>query len=441
MNFKKTLGLVLTAALVSTSLVAVKPVKAAAPVVATAPTSINFKYFFPQRSLLVDGEADSYVVDTDYAGKVQYEFWVKSATDKNAKWQVVSADANGKPGYTAAVDGQNTPYAIPVVKDFTFKQGQYYTAVYVKAVGSEGKINYNHYMDATTGVDTQDAKTGTVQTCDTVKTGYFNAVSQNYKQKYKEMLDDFMFSQDSAAVGQTVTFKGFNSAPGAKLKLVVRKVGSDATTQTVVNPDAFKSSVDWAPKEAGTYQLIAWSAPYNAGKNADRDGWAISSKYYTVTDAPVQSKLTVTKVGDFNPFFGVEDVTVNDSSLVAKVLVNGTESKFTAPNATTVRLALDNEPTSIVLVDKDGNKVTAKGSDTPTPVTKTLSVTKVGDFNPFFGVQDITVNDSSLVAKVLVNGTESKFTAPNATTVRLALDNEATSIVFVDASGNQVTVK
>ncbi|MFL0249142.1 hypothetical protein ACJDT4_01810 [Clostridium neuense] len=443
MNFKKTLGLVLTAALVSSSIVAVKPAKAATtsatPVVATAPISStvqSFSYFFAQKSLAFDGDRDSCVVSTAYNGQVQYEMWVKQVSDPNAKWQVVSKGADGKPGYAEATDGNNSLYTIPLVDGFSFKQGNYIIAVYAKVANTDGAKSNGLKIDGS-GVA---GSTGTEQKFDVATSAKLQVKSSSDKQKYDDVMSgDFMFTPGTLVAGQKTTFKGFASQKdGAKYKFIVRKSGTDGSdikNYTFLN-DSFQSSVDWTPAEAGTYEVIAWSEA-KVNKGGARDGWAIST--VTVAAAPVQSKLTVTKVADFNPFMGVQQITVNDSSLVSKVLVDGKETKFSAPDATTVRMVLDNEPTTIVLVDKDGNQVTAKGGSTPT--TKTLTVTKVADFNPFMGVQQVTVNDSSLVSKVLINGKEAKFSAPDATTVRLVLDDEPTSIVLVDAQGNQVTAK
>jgi|GEM_PF-2877675 len=291
MNFKKTLGLVLTAALISSSVVAVKPAKAATtatPVVATAPTQAStltsFSYFYAQRSLLVAGESNTYVVDTNYNGKVQYELWIQDTADKTGKWQVISKGTDGKPGYTEAVDGQNSPYAIPVVDGFTFKEGSYNVAVYAKVAGTAGTQTRGHYIDATTGVDT-DSKSGTEQKYDILTTGRFRAENASIKQKYNEMLGDFIFDQDanSFVAGKKVTFKGFSSQKdGAKYKFLVRKLGADYGTQTVINDAAYASTVDWTPKDAGTYEIIAWSEP-TVNKSAGLDGWRIG--YATVKPA------------------------------------------------------------------------------------------------------------------------------------------------------------
>lgn len=342
MNFKKTLGLVLTAALVSTSLVAVKPAKAATPVVATAtatataPTSAlkSFNYFFAQRSMLVAGEADSMVVDTNYNGQVQYELWVKSTTDSNAKWQVVSVDGKGNVGYTDAVSGNNSPYAIPVKSGFTFAQGQYSVAVYAKVAGTAGTNSYGHFINSN-GVD-DGTKTGTEQKYDIVKTTRFNAIAS--KGNYNEMLGDFSFSSNSLVAGQKVTFKGFaGQKDGAKYKLVFRELGKDITTQTVVN-STYATSVDWTPAEAGTYEVIAWSAP-DVNKAGARDGWAIETvtvKAATpVPTTPTVDATTITTKAGLLP--GQTFVTLKLAGGVDQTLYNvsfsGTALKYNADKA------------------------------------------------------------------------------------------------------------
>lgn len=418
MNFKKTLGLVLTAALVSSSLVAVKPVKAATSALT------GFNYFYAQRSLLVENEADTYVVDTNYSGKVQYELWVKKASDPSAKWQVVSADANGKAGYTEAVDGQNSPYAIKLVSGFTFDKGKYYTAVYAKVAGTAGVKTYGHFIDAN-GVDT-DSKSGTEQKYDIVKSGYFNAMSTDYKQKYNEMLDDFLFDKSSFVAGQKVTFKGFASQKsGAKYKLVVRKFGTAASSQAVLN-STFASTVDWTPTEAGTYQVIAWSEPTNAGKNAARDGWRIDT--ITVTPAaPVQQQPKVdetsitTKAGMIlGQTFVQLKLTGTDDPSKCTVSFGNQPLKYDAESGTfygnlnsvdlvalkkaasyTVVAPTTPSQTSSSIHDTTGSALTV----TLSPSAEKVLVSAVLNKSHILSTLSVDTNDLSVSVKVTFNGT------------------------------------
>lgn len=450
MNFKKTLGLVLTAALVSSSLVAVKPAKAATttvvPVVTTAPTSslTAFNYFYAERSLLVAGEADTYVVDTNYSGQVQYELWVKKADDANAKWQVVSVDGKGEVGYTDAVNGQNAPYSIPLKSGFTFAQGKYYTAVYAKVAGTAGAKSYGHYIDST-GVET-DSKSGTEQKYDIATTGYFNAVSTDYKQKYNEMLGDFLFDASSFVKGQKVTFKGFTSQKdGAKYKLVVRKFGDPASSQVVLN-NAFASTVDWTPAAAGTYELIAWSEPVNA-KGADRDGWRIGT--VTVNDSTAQATVS-TAVSSAT--FGSSITVTSDYTGATKFQVFTADGKTadsavqTLGKGTTVYPAVKTGDAAVIALLDDSSKVLTTvnvtlGTDAkvtqptaPSQPTTSNIVAKVAAAT--FGSSVSITTDNTSAAKFQV------YTADGSTAESAVQDiAKGTTVYPAVKAGDTVTIK
>ncbi|WP_234123188.1 hypothetical protein [Clostridium hydrogenum] len=424
MNFKKTLGLVLTAALVSTSLVAVKPAKAATTVVATAtataPTSAlkSFNYFFAQRSMLVAGEADSMVVDTNYNGQVQYELWVKSTTDPNAKWQVVSVDGKGNVGYTDAVSGNNSPYAIPVKSGFTFAKGQYSVAVYAKVAGTAGTNSYGHFINSN-GVD-DGTKTGTEQKFDIVKTTRFNAIAS--KGNYNDMDSDFAFSSNSFVAGQKVTFKGFaGQNNGAKYKLVVRELGKDITNQTVLN-STYATSVDWTPAEAGTYEVIAWSAP-DVNKTAARDGWSITTvtvKAATpVSTTPTVDATTITTKPGLLPgqTFVTLKLTGTTDQSTCSVSFQGTALKYSATNGVfygtvnSVDAKLLGDPTSYTVT-------TSTPTPTPTPTAASVDTTTITTKPGLLpGQTFVTVKLAGGVDQTLYNvsfsGTALKYSATN----------------------------
>jgi ribosomal protein S16 len=177
------------------------------------------------------------------------------------------------------------------------------------------------------------------------------------------------------------------------------------------------------------------------GKNAEFDPTSDDYKIKKVevkkaaTPTPV-TDLTVTKVGDYNSTSGYIDITVNDSSLATGAKVNGTavtSGNFQVLDGTTIRIFASAEPSSISIT-------TAKG-DIVAKAATSLTVTKVGTYNPILGYIDVTVNDSSLATGAKVNGTavtSDNFKTPNGTTVRIFTDEEPTSISITTAKGDVV---
>ncbi|MBZ9625202.1 cell wall-binding repeat-containing protein [Clostridium sp. FP2] len=71
------------------------------------------------------------------------------------------------------------------------------------------------------------------------------------------------------------------------------------------------------------------------------------------------TKLAFVSAGVYSYVLGGTTVTVNDSSLVSKVMVDGVEATTMVLTGTTIRVSTDAKPISMILVDKDGVKVTA----------------------------------------------------------------------------------
>lgn len=156
------------------------------------------------------------------------------------------------------------------------------------------------------------------------------------------------------------------------------------------------------------------------------------------TTASAVELAVIPPVKDYNQILGYTTVKVNNTALIKSVTVDGKETTaYNVVNSTTVRIMSDTEPYNITLTSTSGKTFVV--IDKP---RVTLAVTKVGDFNPIMGFIDIKVNDTSLVDKVVVNGTElsdSNIRKLSGESLRLLLDEEPTQIILKTKDGKDVT--
>lgn len=231
---KKKMSLLLAAVLVASGVGMVKP--AAAAVAAPKVT-----YVAPAITMAEVGDDFSFALQSDYAGKVQYQIWAQNTATK--VWYELTK------GYTELVNGKD-PFVPANVNNLP--AGSYKASVWVKAEGSKAK--YDSYATASFKIQ---------------KDGYFAGRAKM----------DNLGLKDTYKVGDSITITG---ADQYKLhvfdpSVAVRAKGwtTDATYETAAG-----TSDDYKFTKAGTYLIDVW------GKKADSknlyDGWTL--KVVTVED-------------------------------------------------------------------------------------------------------------------------------------------------------------
>ncbi|KOA20608.1 hypothetical protein CLHOM_07500 [Clostridium homopropionicum DSM 5847] len=230
---KKKMSLLLAAVLVASGVGMVKP--AAAAVAAPKVT-----YVAPAITMAEVGDDFSFALQSDYAGKVQYQIWAQNTATK--AWYELTK------GYTELVNGKD-PFIPTNVNNLP--AGSYKASVWVKAEGSTAK--YDSYATASFKIQ---------------KDGYFAGRAKM----------DNLGLKDTYTVGEAVTITG---ADQYKLHVFDPSVAERAKGWTIdaTYETAAATADDFKFAKPGKYLVDVW------GKKADSknlyDGWTL--KVVTVT--------------------------------------------------------------------------------------------------------------------------------------------------------------
>jgi len=237
-------------------------------------------------------------------------------------------------------------------------------------------------------------------------------------------------------------------------------VSATAATVTTVAGTApvLPATVAVKMSDGSTQNLpVTWTAPtasqYAAAGTFTATGMVTGS---TVAATATVTVTAVTPVGTLsivgkpkaNLMLGNLSVTVNDATKVAKVMVNNVQVTVT-PLGNVYTVPIGDATDYVVFVATDGTSVVAQGVP---PVASGLTVTS-GKFNALLGFYQVTVNDSSLVKSISLDGVSYTIgaaagadgvaaTVVNATNIKVTgLAGAPTKVNLVSTSGTPVTVQ
>ncbi|MDR3587297.1 MAG: cell wall-binding repeat-containing protein [Desulfosporosinus sp.] len=169
----------------------------------------------------------------------------------------------------------------------------------------------------------------------------------------------------------------------------------------------------------------------------------------TTPVVPTQGVLQIVGTPQANLVLGYLSVTVNDQTKVNKVLVNGAEVTC-IPLNNVYTVPINDLTDKVVFVGTDGNEIIAQAGTTPGGNSSGLTVTEA-KYDGILGFLKITVNDSSLVKTVILDGTSYTVGGPVVNgvgaslvagdTIHVKVTNlsaKPSTIVLVSNSGDQV---
>ena len=228
---------------------------------------------------------------------------------------------------------------------------------------------------------------------------------------------------------QNITAVSVNTIAGVvpALPSTVTATMSNGTTQTV--------SVTWDSVDpsqyaaAGTFTVngsIAESATVKASAS--------------VTVSPAVSQLSIIGTPKANLVLGNLSVTVNDQTLVAKVLVNGAQVNVT-PQDNVYTVPINSTNDLVEFVDATGNTLIAQ-NQAATPPTSGATLTALSKtYNGLLGYLSVVVNDSSLVKSVTLDGVDSPFSIVDSIHIKvLGLSTSPSTVILKSTSDESVTV-
>lgn len=358
---KKKMSLLLAAVLVASGVGMVKPASAAVAVP-------KVTYVAPAITMAEVGDEFSFALQSDYAGKVQYQIWAQNTA--TGTWYSLTN------GYTEAVNG-TTPFIPKAIN--TLPQGSYKASVWVKVDGSTAK--YDSYATASFKIQ---------------KDGYFAGRAKM----------DNLGLKDTYNVGDAITITG---ADQYKLHVFDPSVAerakgwtTDATYET-----AEATADDYTFTKAGTYLIDVWGK--TASSTNKYDGWTL--KVVTVTAKDTQGIAVETTV---------KAATVG-SSVTVKSAYPGAASYQVFNGATQVTgVAALGAATTMYPANKEGQEYTVKLLDAQGAVVKTASVV----------LGKTVMVDAPVVKEVSVTATFKAATVGSSLTVTTDLKDAAKFQVF-----------
>jgi putative cell wall-binding protein len=236
-------------------------------------------------------------------------------------------------------------------------------------------------------------------------------------------------NQTNPITVQNIAAVSVNTKAGVvpALPSTVTATMSDGTTQTV--------SVTWDSVDPSQY---AAAGTFTVNGSITESATVKASALVTVS--PAVSQLSIIGTPKANLVLGNLSVTVNDQTLVAKVMVNGAQVNVT-PQNNVYAVPISSTNDLVEFVDATGKTLIAQNQAAITPPSGTTLSAVSKTYNGLLGYLSVVVNDSSLVKAVTLDGVESTFSIVDATHIKvLGLSTSPSTVILESTSGESVTV-